>query len=138
MYSLEGRKCECFNEHDLKKLTEELSSIEIPKEALHQARLRAANQHRLEKKRKRRLYSVVSAASIVMVLFVTSVRISPVFAQTIAKLPGFSTLVDMIAYDKGIEDIVDNDYYEELGIIVTEGDYTLTICSCPNKGLHLV
>ncbi len=115
------------NESELKKLTEELASIEIPKEALHQARVRAAHQHRLEKKRRRRLYSVASAAAIVMLLFVTSVRISPAFAQTVAKIPGFTALVDMIAYDKGIEDIVDNKYYEELGIVVTEGDYTLTL-----------
>ncbi len=116
-----------IKEHDLKKLTEELASIEIPKEALHQARLRAVNKIRLERRRKHRLYSVASAAAIVLLLFVTSVRVSPVFAQVVAKIPGFSSLVDMIAYDKGIEDIVGNNYYEELGIVVTEGDYTLTL-----------
>ena len=35
----------------------------------------------------------------------------------------------MIAYDKGISDIVENNYYEELGIVVTQGDYTLTLQS---------
>ncbi|WP_399632375.1 DUF4179 domain-containing protein [Sporosarcina sp. SG10008] len=116
-----------LNEQDWQKLTEELEAIEIPKEALHQARTKAIHQHRLTKKRKRRLYSVASVAVIVLLLFVTSIRVSPVFAQAVAKIPGFSSVVGMIAYDKGISDIVENNYYEELGIVVTQGDYTLTL-----------
>lgn len=116
-----------IDEHDLKNLAKGLASIKIPNEALDQARLRATKQYRLEKRRKRRLYSVASTAAIIMLLIVTSVRLSPVFAQTIAKIPGLAHLVDMIDYDKGIEDIVGNNYYEELGIVVTEGDYTLTL-----------
>ena len=118
-----------LNEQDWQKLTEELEAIEIPKEALHQARVKTMHQHRLTKKRKRRLYSVASVAAIVLLLFVTSIRVSPVFAQAIAKIPGFSSIVNMIAYDKGISDIVENNYYEELGIVVTQGDYTLTLQS---------
>ena len=118
-----------LNEQDWQKLTEELEAIEIPKEALHQARVKTVHQHRLTKKRKRRLYSVASVAAIVLLLFVTSIRVSPVFAQAVAKIPGFSSIVNMIAYDKGISDIVENNYYEELGIVVTQGDYTLTLQS---------
>ncbi|MBO0586845.1 DUF4179 domain-containing protein [Sporosarcina sp. E16_8] len=116
-----------LNDQDWQKLTEELEAIEIPKEALHQARAKATHQHRLTKKRKRLLYSVASVAVIVLLLFVTSIRVSPVFAQAVAKIPGFSPFVGMIAYDKGISDIVENNYYEELGIVVTQGDYTLTL-----------
>ena len=116
-----------LNEQDWQKLTEELEAIEIPKEALHQARVKTVHQHRLTKKRKRRLYSVASVAAIVLLLFVTSIRVSPVFAQAVAKIPGFSSIVNMIAFDKGISDIVENNYYEELGIVVTQGDYTLTL-----------
>jgi len=116
-----------LNEQDWQKLTEELEAIEIPKESLHQARVMAVKQHRLVRKRKRRLYSVASVAAIVLLLFVTSIRVSPVFAQSVAKIPGFSSVVNMITYDKGISDIVDNNYYEELGIVVTQGDYTLTL-----------
>jgi len=116
-----------LNEQDWQKLTEELHAIEIPKEALHQARVKAVQQHRLTRNRKRRLYSVASVAVIVLLLFVTSIRVSPVFAQAVAKIPGFSPIVGMIAFDKGISDIVENNYYEELGIVVTQGDYTLTL-----------
>ena len=116
-----------LNEQDWQKLTEELEAIEIPKESLHQARVMAVKQHQLVRKRKRRLYSVASVAAIVLLLFVTSIRVSPVFAQSVAKIPGFSSVVNMIAYDKGISDIVENNYYEELGIVVTQGDYTLTL-----------
>ncbi|MFJ7935959.1 DUF4179 domain-containing protein [Sporosarcina sp. NPDC096371] len=116
-----------LNEQNGQKLTEELETIEIPKEALHQARLKAVYQHRLARRRKRRLYSVASVAAIILLLFVTSIRVSPVFAQAVAKIPGFASIVDMIAFDKGIGDIVDNNYYEELGNVVTKGDYTLTL-----------
>ena len=112
-----------LNEQDWKKLTEELEAIEIPKEALHQARVKAVQQHRLTKKRKRRLYAVASVAAIVLLLFTTSIRVSPVFAQAMAKIPGFAPIVGMIAYS----DIVENNYYEDLGIVVTQGDYTLTL-----------
>lgn len=118
-----------LNEQDWEKLTEELETIEIPKEALHQARAKAVHQHRLTKRRKRRLYSVTSVAVIVLLLFITSIRISPVFAQAVAKIPGIASIVGMIAYDKEISDIVENNYYEELGIVVTQGDYTLTLRS---------
>ncbi|MFF2752984.1 DUF4179 domain-containing protein [Psychrobacillus sp. NPDC058041] len=117
-----------LNEQDWQKLKEELEAIEIPKEALHHARTKAVHQHRLHKRRKRRLYSVASVAAILLLLFVTSIRVSPVFAQAMAKIPGFVSIVHMIAtYDKGISDIVENNYYEELGIIVKQGDYTLTL-----------
>ena len=118
-----------LNEQDLQKLTEELDAIEIPKEALQQARGKALHQHRLKRRRKRRLYAVASVAAIVLLLFTTSIRVSPVFAQAVAKIPGFSSIVNMIAYDKGISDIVENNYYEELGVVVTKGDYTLTLQS---------
>ncbi|WP_391209516.1 DUF4179 domain-containing protein [Psychrobacillus sp. L4] len=116
-----------LNEQDWQKLKEELEAIEIPKEALYKARGKAVHQHRLTKRRKRRLYSVASVAAIVLLLFVTSIRVSPVFAQVMAKIPGFDSIVHMISYDKGISDIVENDYYEELGIVVKKGDYTLTL-----------
>ncbi|WP_342504996.1 DUF4179 domain-containing protein [Sporosarcina sp. FSL K6-2383] len=116
-----------LNEQDWQKLTEELEAIEIPREALHQARVEAVYQHRLTKRRKRRLYSVASVAALVLLLFVTSIRVSPVFAQAVSKIPGFASIVDIIANDKGISDIVENNYYEELGISVTQGDYTLTL-----------
>ncbi|WP_203249134.1 DUF4179 domain-containing protein [Sporosarcina beigongshangi] len=118
-----------LNEQDWQRLTGELETIEIPKEALHQARVQALHQHRLTKKRKRYLYATVSVAAIVLLLFATSIRVSPVFAQAVAKIPGFSSIVNMIAYDKGISDIVENNYYEELGVVVTKGDYTLTLQS---------
>src|SRR4051794_17602472 len=116
-----------LNEQEYQKLTDELEAIEIPKEALHQASVKAVHLHRLASKRKHGLYSIASVAAIVLLLFVTSIRVSPVFAQAVAKIPGFASIVDMIAFDKGIGDIVENNYYEELGIIATQGDYTLTL-----------
>lgn len=118
-----------LDEQDWQKLTEELDAIEIPKKALHQARAKAVQRHRMARKRKSQLYAVASVAAIVLLLFVTSIRVSPAVAEAIAKIPGFASVVGKIAVDKGIHDIVDNDYYEDLGIVETQGDYTLTLRS---------
>lgn len=118
-----------LNEQDLQKLTQELAAVEVPKEALQQVRMKAVHQHRLIRRRKRRLYTVASVAALVLLLFATSIRVSPVFAQVVAKIPGLAPIVGMIAYDKGISDIVENNYYEDLGIVITQGDYTLTLHS---------
>ncbi len=118
-----------LNGQDWQRLTEELEVVEIPKDALHQARAKAVQRHRLARKRKRRLYATASVAAIVLLLFVTSIRVSPVVAEAAAKIPGFASIVGMLAVDKGIHDIVDNDYFEDLGIVETQGDYTLTLRS---------
>lgn len=118
-----------LNGQDWQKLKKELEAIQFPSEALHQARAKAVQRHRLARKRKHRLYAVASVATIVLLLFVTSIRVSPAVAEAVAKIPGFASVVGMIAVDKGIHDIVDNNYYEDLGIVQTQGDYTLTLRS---------
>ena len=115
-----------MNEKEYAALKEELESISVPKEALSYAR--ANGLRRAKKRQSRKKWTISLAVTTAFVLiFVTSIRVSPAFAQAVAKIPGFAPLVEMIAYDKGIEDILNNDYYEKLAITETKNGLTLTL-----------
>lgn len=116
-----------FNEHDFEKLNQELESIEIPIEKIKAARQQGAMKFEHSNKRQIRTWKQIATVAILILAFVTTIRVSPAFAQTIAKIPGFAPLVDMITQDKGVKDIVDNQYYEELGIVQTKNELTFTL-----------
>ncbi len=108
-------------------LKEELEAISVPKEALSYARANGLRRAQKEKRdRKKWMISLIATAAFILI-FVTSIRVSPAFAQAVAKIPGFAPFVKMIAYDKGIEDILNNDYYEKLAISETKNGLTLTL-----------
>lgn len=106
-----------FNKQDFEKLKRELEKIEIPKEKIQAARQQAYAKHLHSRKRQIKTWKQVSIVMLLLIAFVTTVRVSPAFAQTIAKIPGFAPLVEMITQDKGVKDILDNQYYEELNIV---------------------
>lgn len=110
-----------------KKLLEQLEQLSVPKQALHEARLKALQQKRREQKRYRRTVKTMLFLAAMLALFITSIRISPTVASAVAKIPGFEQLVDMIAYDKGVEDILQNNYFESIGASATKSNLTYTI-----------
>ncbi len=114
-----------MNEKDIENLIMELEQIEVPTDKLATARQHGVTKFKKSLKRKRKITVRIAIVALFLIAFVTSVRISPAFAQTIAKIPGFAPLVSLITYDKGVKDIVENDYYEELGIVQTKNDLTL-------------
>lgn len=116
-----------FNKQDFEKLKRELEKIEIPKEKIQAARQQAYAKHLHSRKRQIKTWKQVSIVMLLLIAFVTTVRVSPAFAQTIAKIPGFAPLVEMITQDKGVKDILDNQYYEELNIVEIKNDLILTI-----------
>jgi len=98
-----------FNDQQIQKLIQELDQIDVPSEALHVARKKGAQQFRLLKRKKRSCFTAASVVVVLMLLFVTCIRVSPTFAQAIEKIPGFTPIVEMIGYDKGVKDIVSED-----------------------------
>ncbi|MEO4054796.1 DUF4179 domain-containing protein [Solibacillus sp. CAU 1738] len=113
----------------LQQLEQELSKIAVPKEQLEQAHSHAVQKYRIQRRRRKKVVQVVMIAALFSLIFTVSVRLSPAFAQTIAKIPGFAPLVEMIAFDKGMEDIIQNDYAEEIGITQNVNNLTITILS---------
>lgn len=116
-------------DEQLKQLEQELSKIAVPKELLEQAHTLAVQEYCIQRRRIKRVFQVAMVAAIFSIVFTVSVRLSPAFAQTIAKIPGFAPLVEMIAFDKGMEDIIKNDYAEEIGITQTINNISFTILS---------
>ncbi|MCR8658873.1 DUF4179 domain-containing protein [Paenibacillus endoradicis] len=111
------------------RYAETLDGIIVPTEQLAAARLAGLQRAKRERTRTKQLFWIRNASIImgILIIFFTSIRISPVFASTVAKIPGMDRLVDLITWDKGIEDIFDKQYYEPLNIKVTNNDLTLTL-----------
>lgn len=87
---------------------------------------------KLGQKRKKKLkvrFMANVAVLMVIAVFLTSIRVSPVFADYAAKVPGLEYIVNLINYDKGIKEAVDNNFVqrvnasqEQQGLVVTIKD----------------
>ncbi|MGE7023562.1 DUF4179 domain-containing protein [Solibacillus cecembensis] len=116
-----------WDDEKMHKLTEQLNGITVPKQALQQARNNAHRKKQRHRKKIRRTWQTVAIVAAMFFIFITSVRVSPAFANAVAKIPGLSPIIELIAHDKGLEDIVANDYYEEILVSETQNDLTFTI-----------
>nr|WP_106778986.1 DUF4179 domain-containing protein [Lysinibacillus timonensis] len=116
-----------MNEKEIQRLLSEMDTIEVPKDKLAKARQAGYSKYKKRDNRNATIYKQLAIVTILIIVFVTSIRISPAFAQSVAKIPGFAPLVELITADKGVKDIVENEYYEELGIVQTKNNLTLTI-----------
>ncbi len=107
-------------ERKLKKWKEEIEKREVPAERLDQAiqiGFETAKRNRENKKcgfLKRGLWSTAVAA-ILMLVFVTSIRVSPAFANAVSSIPGFSGIVELIQDNKGIQMAIENEHYQIIG-----------------------
>ena len=100
---------------------------EIPVKNSHLASNIALVRLKREKRKKKMLWNTVIAASVLFVALFGMVRYSSTVANAIAQIPGMKPLVEMIAYDKGIDDILENDYIEVVNKSQTIDGHTLTI-----------
>ena len=103
------------------------SKLAIPdqqvNDAIQQGILKANSKRR---KRKKTLWTI-SVAAILMLTFITSIRVSPAFANAVASIPGMERFVDLIQFDKGLEAIIENEYYEAIGVSQMKDNMTFTI-----------
>ncbi|HIW31754.1 MAG TPA: DUF4179 domain-containing protein [Candidatus Paenibacillus intestinavium] len=113
------------------RYAEALDGIVVPTEQLATARLVGLQRAKRERTRGKQLIWIRNASIVmgILIIFFTSLRISPVFASTVAKIPGLDRVVDLITWDKGIEDIMDQQYFEELNTTVQNNDLSLTVDS---------
>ncbi|WP_342558874.1 DUF4179 domain-containing protein [Metasolibacillus sp. FSL K6-0083] len=97
-----------------KRLFEKLEQIEVPKDALKQARLLAISRRKKERQQRKRILQLAFSAALLFVALTISIRLSPQIAEATAKIPLLAPFVEMITYDKGMQDILANDYAEEI------------------------
>ncbi|MEK4484518.1 DUF4179 domain-containing protein [Psychrobacillus sp. FSL H8-0484] len=114
-------------EEMLNESRKQMEQMEIPDQQLNDA-IQLGLLHAKAKKRKRKksLWSLTVAA-ILILTFVTSVRVSPVFASAVASIPGLERFVHLLQNDKGLEAIIENDYYEPIGISQVKDNITFTL-----------
>ena len=114
-------------EHELEKMRAQLEEQPILENALDEAIFAGFHKARSKHKRKRRSIWLSTVAVIFLISFATSVRVSPTFANAMASIPGLNTIVEMLQWDKGLKDIVENEYFEELNIETIKDDITFTL-----------
>lgn len=117
-------------EEKLLAMKDQLDKIHLPldeaDEAIRQGFDRAKREKARSRKKRNRIWSLVAAA-LLLATFVTSIRVSPAFANAIAAIPGMERFVDLIQYDKGLDAILKNDYYQKVDAAQTKDGLTLTI-----------
>lgn len=80
-----------------------------------------------QKTRHKRLFQLTITAAIIMITLIGSIRVSPAIAYAVAQIPGLKPFVEMIASDKGMKDIINNEYFERMNESQTINGKTLTI-----------
>ncbi|WP_261130627.1 DUF4179 domain-containing protein [Bacillus sp. Marseille-Q3570] len=81
---------------------------------------------RFKRIQRRSIVSLATSMALILLL-ITSVRISPAFADTIKTLPGMQVIVEMIQGDKGLEDAISNDFIHEVNEKETHEGITLSV-----------
>lgn len=119
-------------EEKLKKWKDAIEKNDIPQEelelAVKQGFQRAKNVPKVKKRPyvKRGVWSAVVAA-ILLISLVTSIRVSPAFANAVASIPGMEKIVALIQDNKGLQAAIDNEYYQQLNHSFEKDGVTLTL-----------
>jgi len=97
---------------------------------------RADAERRRAGRMRRALLQAGTAAAALLILFAASLRVSPAFAETIGKLPGFEMIARWLGQaDKGLEIAVRNEYYQPLEVEAELGDLSLRLeGAIPDEG----
>lgn len=102
-------------------------SIQVPREKLQEQRQQALQRHQKRKRRNKTTAAIASSIVILCLAFTLSIRVSPAFANYVAQIPGFAPFVAMIEEDKGMRDVLNNGYFEEIGASATSKEHHITL-----------
>ncbi|GEN83267.1 hypothetical protein SLU01_15790 [Sporosarcina luteola] len=108
-------------ERKLKKWKEEIEKREVPDDRLENAIQMGYERAKAKQMKTKRLFIRRSAwsmaiAAILMLAFITSIRVSLAFASAVASIPGMSGIVDLIQDNKGLQLAIENDHYQKVGV----------------------
>ncbi|KQL37044.1 DUF4179 domain-containing protein [Psychrobacillus sp. FJAT-21963] len=104
-----------------------LEQIEIPEQRVNDAIQEGIEKAKNKKRYRRKTITMLSVVAILMLTLVTSIRVSPAFANAVSSIPGMERFVHLIQFDKGLEAIMENDYYEPIGVSQIKDNMTFTI-----------
>jgi hypothetical protein len=115
-------------ENIVMKSQEKYKKIEIP------AELDSVIDRAIESsiKKKIKWYKPMAAVVASILIFVLCINVSPVFASYVERIPGFERLVEIVRFDKGLKQAVDNGFAQKIhksseseGVIFTVNDIIL-------------
>ncbi len=112
-------------EKELMELGEKINSI--PKPDCIDEYIKKGIEIGQKKKKRLKVKKFLNIAVAVIIIFVTSIRISPAFAKYISTIPGLEYIVKLINYDKGIKDAVDNNFVQQVNMSEEHEDLVFTI-----------
>lgn len=113
--------------YDYDTFVQELAQIHVPNDQLAVARMESVRRYRKENRKRQQIWKGMALTCALLMIFVGSIRLSPAFASVVSNIPGLAPLVQMITYDKGVADILDNQYYEELGLSQTKNGLSFAL-----------
>lgn len=120
-----------FNEEEkkLEKWKEIIEEVPVEQDELEQAIMQGFQRAKQVKKRpyvKRSVWSVMVAA-ILLITLVTSIRVSPAFANAVASIPGMEKIVALIQDNKGLQSAIHNEHYQEIGVVGKSSGITVVV-----------
>lgn len=109
-----------------------LEQVEVSKDKLYsavQSGFEKAKKERLLKRTKviKRSSWSIGIVAVLLISFITSVNVSPAFANKIASIPGMERIVELIKQDSGLTAAIENDFYQPLNLSQKKGGITVTL-----------
>lgn len=106
-------------EKDLSQLKKMYEDLPFPESKIDEAILSGFNKAKeepkgMDKPRQKKWLLSGLAAAIFIIGFLTSIRVSPVFASYVSSIPGMEKLVELISDNKGLMLAVENEYVQEI------------------------
>ncbi|MBO8172124.1 MAG: DUF4179 domain-containing protein [Bacillaceae bacterium] len=101
-------------DHELNRLREHYDSVEVPDTidvAIRNGMRRAKSRRRVSPK-----WTGTVAAAVLVLLFLTLVRVSPVFAAYVSNIPGMEKIVELVRFDKGLVSAIENEFVQPIGV----------------------
>jgi len=119
-------------EDKLNQWKKSIEQSEIPFEKLDQAiqfGFDRASKEKSNRKRRMQRQSILSIATAAVLFFalITSIRVSPAFAQAVASIPGMEKLVELVSNNKGLTAAIENDFFQPVGVTETKDGVSVTV-----------
>ncbi|WP_226668231.1 DUF4179 domain-containing protein [Metabacillus litoralis] len=120
-------------EKEERKLTEwkeQYDLIDIPLDKIDQAIESGYKNGKIANKQKKKIWIMPSiAAAIILISLLTTIRVSPTFAEYLSTVPGMEKIVELISNNKGLQAAIDNEYAQKIGISQKKNGMNMTIDS---------
>jgi hypothetical protein len=113
-------------EQELSRMKDEVNEPKIPSGLDDAIRLGIMKAKQQQKNSTTLKWSSL-AASILLIVMLTSIRVSPAFAGFVSQIPGMKGIVELIHNDKGLTSAIENDFYEEVNVTDIQNGLGFTV-----------